>query len=90
MIVLLSVNGGKHGQVSLREYAKEAIRFVLPYLGIHKYTDHHVWHPTYKELTDLISECGFEIEKIVWQENQNNTVCCLQALKKMNLSRKVS
>ncbi|MCK5451781.1 MAG: methyltransferase domain-containing protein [Candidatus Omnitrophica bacterium] len=87
LIVGVYVNGGKQGKVCLKDRIKENIRTVLPYFGIHKYTDHHVWRATYKELTDLISACGFEIIKAHWQKGYSDTVCYIRALKKVELTR---
>lgn len=89
LIVGLYVHGGKHGKVYLKQHAKETIKQILPYVGIHKYTDHHVWHPTYKELTGLISTCGFKIDKVYWQKRHNDTVCYIKALKKNGLTRQM-
>ena len=86
LIVGLYVHGGKYGKVSIKQYVKDAIKSMLPYLGIHKYTDHHVWHPTYKELVDLISACGFEINKVHWQKCHSDTVCYIRAQKKYGLT----
>lgn len=88
LIVGLYIHGGKDGKVTLKQHTKETVRSILPYFGIHKYTDHHVWHPTYKELTNLISECGFEIDKVYWQKRHNNTVCHIRSLKKKGLTRR--
>ena len=88
LVVGLYVHGGKHGKVHFKAHVKEAIRSILPYLGIHKYTDHHVWHPTYKELIELISMCGFKVDKVHWQKGYNETVCYIKALKENGLRRR--
>ena len=50
LVVGLYVRGGKSGLESFSEKSKEAVKNILPYFGCHKWEDHHVWHPTYKEL----------------------------------------
>jgi|SaaInl4_135m_RNA_FD_contig_31_2141997_length_2330_multi_5_in_0_out_0_2 SAM-dependent methyltransferase len=87
LIVGLYVHGGKNGKVPLRDHLKEAVRLILPIFGIHKYADHHVWHPTYEELKSLISTCGFKIAKVHWQECHNGTVCYIKATKEPGLTR---
>ena len=87
IIVGLYVHGGKDGKESVKEHVKEAVRSVLPYFGVHRFTDHHVWHPTYIELIELISMCGFEVTKVYWQEQHSDTVCYIKASKKIGLIR---
>lgn len=87
LVVGLYVHGGKDGKESFVESIKDVIRSILPYFGIHKYTDHHIWHPSYLELTKLINECGFIIDKVYWQKGHNNKVCYIKAIKKNGLSR---
>jgi SAM-dependent methyltransferase len=89
LIIGLYVHGGKDGLLPIKYYIKESIKFILPYFGIHKYTDHHVWHPTFKELENLVLECGFQIDEVHWQSGYNNTVCYLKAIKINGLKRKI-
>jgi ubiquinone/menaquinone biosynthesis C-methylase UbiE len=78
LIVGLFVHGGKEGKESFIEELKEFIRHILPIIGVHKYTDHHIWHPTFKELNELIVNCGFKVSKIYWQYD---SVCYIEAKK---------
>jgi SAM-dependent methyltransferase len=81
LIVGLHVRGGKTGKVDLiAQLFKEIVRAVLPFIGVNKFSDHHIWHPTYIELTNLINECGFSISKIHWQK-AHDAVCYIQAKK---------
>jgi ubiquinone/menaquinone biosynthesis C-methylase UbiE len=80
LIVGLYVEGGKRGHLTLNERTKEAIRGVLPFVGITRYTDHHVWHPTYVELRALIEAAGFSIRKVHWQKGHDEHVCYIEAL----------
>ena len=81
LIVGLYVIGGKDGKESLKQKLKGLVKNLLPYLGIHKYTDHHTWHPTFQELSKLIIACGFKISKVHWQEG-HDSVCYISATKK--------
>lgn len=62
-------------------------RKILSSIGLKKYKDYHIWHPTFKELTNLIDLCNFKIEKIIWQSD-NQSVCYIQARKKIGLTTK--
>ena len=84
LVIGLYVYGGKYGKPGIKRSVKDTIKSILPYFGIHRYTDPHTWHPTYKELINLISQCGFEIDKVHWQTGHNDTVCYIKALKKKN------
>jgi ubiquinone/menaquinone biosynthesis C-methylase UbiE len=45
-----------------KDFVKDVRGFLLPH-----FKDHHIWHPTYKELVDLCKLCGFTFEKEMWQ-----------------------
>jgi ubiquinone/menaquinone biosynthesis C-methylase UbiE len=90
LIVGLFVHGGKRGKPDIKSIAKELVRETLIAAGIKRFKDYHVWHPTYKELTDLISDCGFKIEKVHWQKGYNDTVCYVRARKCSGLTRRSS
>jgi len=87
LIVGLLVHGGKLGKPDIKSLAKDFVKATLVATGIKRYKDHHVWHPTFKELCNLISACGFEIEKIHWQKGCNDTVCYLRGKKRSGLTR---
>lgn len=90
LIVGLFVHGGKRGKPDIKSIAKELVRETLIAAGIKRFKDYHVWHPTYKELTGLISDCGFKIEKVHWQKGYNDTVCYVRARKYSGLTRRSS
>ena len=82
LVIGLYCHGEKDGNVSLLEKLKEIVKAILPYMGINKWVDHHVWHPTYNELVTLIQSCGFKLIKVHWQKGTNNKVCYIQAVKR--------
>ena len=89
LIVGLLVLGGKRGQPENKSRAKEFVWALLEAAGIMQRTkDHHVWHPTYRELTGLITGCGFNIEKVHWQKGYSDTVCYIRARKLPGLTRR--
>ena len=81
LVVGLYVEGGRSGRLTPREAVKEAVRAILPLVGITRYSDHHVWHPTYAELRHLIEKSGFVVDRVHWQSGWNERVCYIRALK---------
>lgn len=51
--------------------------------------DHHVWHLTYAQLTQLISDRGFVIDKVYWEKGFGETVCYIRGRKRSGLARLV-
>lgn len=88
LVVGLLVQGGKQGQPENKSRAKEFVWALLAAAGMQRTKDHHVWHPTYQELTGLITACGFNIEKVHWQKGYNDTVCYIRAGKRPGLTRR--
>jgi ubiquinone/menaquinone biosynthesis C-methylase UbiE len=89
LIVGLRVHGGKNGIPDMTSLSKEFIRAALEMVGIKRFKDFHVWHPSYKELATLILSCGFEIEKVHWPERCNDEVCFIRARKCSGVSRRI-
>lgn len=87
LIIGLYVYGGKFGKVKSKIRIKKYVKSSLSVMGIHKYKDPHIWHPTYMELTELISDCGFKIEKVHWQKGYDDTVCYIKSIKENGLTR---
>jgi len=87
LIVGLFVRGGRSGNISLVRRAKDSAKSVLGGLGFHAVGDHHIWHPTYRELLTLLQRCGFRIEKVHWQSGYQETVCYVLARKQPGLLR---
>lgn len=83
LIIGIWVDGGRQGQKTVREVAKEAARSILSAAGIHKFDDHHVWHPTYQELLCLIDCCGFDVAHVHWQAQWGDRVCYIRAIKRL-------
>lgn len=88
LIVGLFVEGGKHDKPpGMKTKLKNFVKWALANLGLKRFSDPHVWHPTYRELTDLISRCGFRIVKTHWVKGFNDSVCFLRAKKEIGLKR---
>jgi len=82
LLIGLYVDGGKSGTRPPIRILKDEIKHVLSQLGIDRWKDHHVWHPTYKALRKLIADNGFHIQDVFWQPHWNDTVCYLLATKR--------
>lgn len=81
VLIGLYVDGGKSGIVSFERRLKDSIKAGLEFFGIDRWKDHHIWHPTYKNLLKLISDNGFAIEDTYWQPHWNDMVCYVCARK---------
>jgi SAM-dependent methyltransferase len=81
VLIGLYVEGGKNGAVTPKQRAKDLVKASLALAGIDRWKDHHVWHPSYKELLKLIVDNGFTVEDTYWQPHWNNTVCYICAKK---------
>ncbi len=81
VLIGLYVEGGKSGVISVKQKLKDAIKHGLEHIGIDRWKDHHVWHPTYKGLIKLIEDNGFIVEDVYWQPHWNDQVCYVCARK---------
>jgi len=81
VLIGLYVDGGKSGVIPLKRRIKDLIKAGLEAVGINRWKDHHVWHPTYAALIQLIKDNNFEIEDTYWQPHWNDTVCYVCARK---------
>ena len=78
LVVGLHIEGGLSGSLSLWRRLRVLARKGLGALGLTKFIDHHVWHPSYEGLTTLIKLCGFEVVTEYWQDKE---VVYLKAVK---------
>lgn len=71
LIVGITIEGRPYGKqgFDIRPHvvAKNLIKSFLGRIGISRFKDEHVWHPTYKNLIKVLVDAGFEIETIYWQ-----------------------
>jgi SAM-dependent methyltransferase len=81
VLIGLTVEGGKSGVITLRRRIKDSIKAGLEFAGIKRWKDHHIWHPTYKDLLKLIDDNGFSVEDTFWQPHWNDSVCYVCARK---------
>ncbi len=81
VLIGLYMESGKTGVIPPSRRIKNLIKGGLETVGITRWKDHHVWHPTYAALMQLINDNGFEIEDTYWQPHWNDTVCYVCARK---------
>jgi SAM-dependent methyltransferase len=81
VLVGLYVEGGKTGHVPMNRQLKKFVKRWLHLLGIDRWKDHHVWHPTYSDLLKLIQDNGFVVEDVYWQPYWHEQVCYVCARK---------
>ena len=77
----LYVEGGKNGKISFERKLKDFIKHCLEAIGINRWKDYHIWHPTYENLIKVITDNGFEIEDVYWQPQFVDKVCYVCATK---------
>lgn len=79
LVIGLYVDGGKSGRRSLDRQLKEILRPILTTIGFKQFKDHHLFHPTFKNLQKIIRDNGFTIDDIYWQPAWRDTVCYVTA-----------
>jgi SAM-dependent methyltransferase len=81
ILVGLTVWGGRSGRQTVMQKSKELLKGGLSHIGIDRWTDHHVWHPTFAALTKLIEDNGFTVRDVYWQPHWKDQVCYVFAQK---------
>jgi SAM-dependent methyltransferase len=81
VLIGLYVEGGKTGVIPISRRFKNLVKSCFEAVGSDRWKDHHVWHPTYSKLIQLITDNGFEIEDTYWQPQWKDTVCYVCARK---------
>lgn len=81
ILVGLRVEGGRSGYTPLTRRVRQSLKACLGSMGMGRLKDHHVWHPTYALLKQLILDNGFSIEDTYWQPYWQGSVCYICARK---------
>ena len=79
LVIGLYVDGGKTGLRTLDRQLKEIVRPILTTIGFKQFKDHHLFHPTLKNLKKIVIDNGFKIDDIYWQPGWRDTVCYITA-----------
>ncbi len=64
----------KAGVTALKNYPKVFSALSRTKARIAGHHDHHIFHPTYESLTNLVTTAGFRIEQEVWQKAYHNVL----------------
>jgi SAM-dependent methyltransferase len=70
IVIGISIEGGESGLLTPKERLRELARSALVAIGFDRYKDHHLWHPTWPSLKELLERVGFQIQKTFWQNNR--------------------
>ena len=81
LLIGLYVDGGKSGILPMKRRIKDLVKAGLAFVGINRWKDHHLRHPSYQSLLSLIVDNGFSIEDTYWQPHWQDTVCYICARK---------
>ena len=86
LIVGISIDGPPYGGRPTISYISKLIaKKILATLRIPFFSDshdHHTWHPTLENLTNLISDNRFVVEEVYWQKKWKGKVVYIKAVKK--------
>jgi SAM-dependent methyltransferase len=74
LLVGIHVEGGRSGDARGLTSAKERIKQVAGKLGVGRWQDNHIWHPTYLGLVALLKDNGFQIVQEYWQPQWQDSV----------------
>jgi len=79
LVIGLYVDGGKSGRRTFDRHLKEIVRPVLTTIGFKQFKDHHLFHPTFKNLQKIVIDNGFKIDDVYLQPEWQDTVCYVTA-----------
>ena len=81
LLIGMSVEGGRSGTKPIVQRVKESLKMSLDFVGIDRFGDHHMQHPTYENLVKMIEDAGLIIEDIYWQPKYVDQVVYIRARK---------
>lgn len=79
LVIGLYVDGGKTGRRSIDRRLKEIVRPILTTIGFKQFKDHHLFHPTFKNLQKIVLDNDFTIDDVYRQQQWRDTVCYVMA-----------
>ena len=68
----------KYGRQTIDRQLKEIERPILTTIGFKQFKDHHLFHPTFKNVQKIVDN-GFTIDDVYWQPAWLDTVCYITA-----------
>jgi len=79
LLIGMHVEGGRTGDLSWIHLLGSETRALAGRLGVRRWRDSHVWHPTIKNLRSMLGDNGFGVQREYWQPHWNNLVVYLEA-----------
>jgi hypothetical protein len=79
LVTGLYVDGGKMGRRTIDRRLKEIARPILTTIGFKRFEDHHLFHPTVKNLQKIVIYNGFTIDDVYLQPEWRDSVCYITA-----------
>lgn len=79
LLIGMHVEGGKSGKVPVNHKLTSDTKGFLGRLGVGRWQDNHVWHPTVPVLRRMLLDNGFGIESEYWQPHWMDSVVYIAA-----------
>jgi ubiquinone/menaquinone biosynthesis C-methylase UbiE len=83
LIIGITIEGQPYGKIGrdlgLFHAIKKITKTLLTFLGVKRYRDAHVWHPTYSNLMKILADSGFVIIQEFWQPAWKGRVLYVEA-----------
>lgn len=83
LIIGITIEGPAYGKSNralvLIHALRKIIKTYLTLIGIKRYRDAHVWHPTYENLVKIVTDAGFVITQTFWQPAWKGKVLYVEA-----------
>lgn len=83
LIIGITIEGQPYGKMGidlgLVHAMKKITKTLLTIIGVERYKDHHVWHPTYSNLMKILADAGFVVVQTFWQPAWKGRVLYVEA-----------
>jgi SAM-dependent methyltransferase len=83
LIIGITIEGQPYGKMGidlgLLHAIKKITKTLLTLIGVERYRDHHVWHPTYSNLMKILAVAGFVVVQTFWQPAWKGRVLYVEA-----------
>jgi len=79
LLVGMHVEGGRTGKVPRRHILESEAKAFAGRLGVGRWRDSHIWHPTITRLRDMLIDNGFNPTREYWQPHWHDLVVYVEA-----------
>lgn len=80
LLVGMHVEGGRSGYVSWNHKLASQSKALAGRMGVRRWRDGHVWHPTVTTLRTMLESNGFTISREYWQPHWQDQVLYVEAI----------